>query len=229
MITLLKITLHKIVSKFLDKYLNSKNHDIQFARNFKSLFETIQYIHKNMLLIKPVDQPLEIHDIALSHVTLNGFFLEFGVFSGKTINYISNKVNNELIYGFDSFEGLPDFWRDGFDKGTFDLKSNLPNVNLNVKLIKGWFDESLKDFKLNKPIAYLHIDCDLYSSTKTIFNYLRNHIISGTVIVFDEYFNYPGWQNGEYLAFKEFIDSTKLHYEYLSYTRNHEQVAIIIK
>jgi hypothetical protein len=34
----------------------------------------------------------------------NTLWLEFGVASGKTINYIS-KFTNDKVYGFDSFEG----------------------------------------------------------------------------------------------------------------------------
>jgi hypothetical protein len=54
-------------------------------------------------------------------------------------------------------------------------------------------------------------------------------IKSGTVIVFDEYFNYPGWQGGAFKAFKEFIAYSGLSYEYLTYNRLHEQVAVQIQ
>jgi hypothetical protein len=42
----------------------------------------------------------------------NTLWLEFGVASGRTINYISN-FTNDKVYGFDSFEGLPEKWRNG--------------------------------------------------------------------------------------------------------------------
>jgi hypothetical protein len=75
---------------------------------------------------------------------------------------------------------------------------------------------------------FLHIDCDLYSSTKTIFNLLKGRIVSGTVIVFDEYFNYDGWEKGEYLAFQKYVKENQIKYEYLTYNHLHEQVAVII-
>jgi hypothetical protein len=70
----------------------------------------------------------------------------------------------------------------------------LPHVSSNVTLIKGWFDQTLPPFleKHPAPVSFLHVDCDLYSSTKTIFDSLRTRFRPGTVIVFDEYFNYPG-------------------------------------
>ena len=46
---------------------------------------------------------------------------------------------------------------------------------------------------------------------------LANRIVPGTVIQFDEYFNYPGWQDGEYKAFKEFVESRDVEFEYLGY------------
>lgn len=68
----------------------------------------------------------------------------------------------------------------------------------------------------------------MYSSTQTMFKLLKNNIQAGTVIVFDEYFNYPNWENGEFLAFQEFISETGLKYEYLGYVYNSTQVAVRI-
>jgi len=73
----------------------------------------------------------------------------------------------------------------------------------------------------------LHIDCDLYSSTKTI-NGLNDRIQAGTIIVSDEYFNYPGWKKGEYLALKEFCQKYNFNYECISYCEYGQQVAIRI-
>lgn len=159
-----------------------------------------------------------------------GGYLEFGVFEGTSINIISAAKPDEIIYGFDSFEGLPEIWRYSYDKGTFNLNGKFPRVNENVRLIKGWFNETLPAFVKEhpEPCAFIHVDCDLYSSTKTIFAELKNQIVSGTVIAFDEYFNYPGWQEGEYKAFMEFTAENNLEFEYIART-SHMQVAVKIK
>jgi hypothetical protein len=54
--------------------------------------------------------------------------------------------------------------------------------------------------------------------------------VAGTLIQFDEYFNYPGWQEGEYRAFKEFADANGVKFEYIGYTNgdNAQQVAVRI-
>ena len=157
--------------------------------------------------------------------------MEFGVFAGNSINLISSTLPDKIIYGFDSFEGLPENWREGFSKGTFNRKGGLPQVNDNVRLVKGWFNETLPEFVKAHPeqCAFIHIDCDLYSSTKTVLDTLKNQIGAGTVIAFDEYYNYPGWQDdGEYRAFNDFVAWNHLEFEYVARS-NLGQVSVKIK
>ena len=169
----------------------------------------------------------------------NTLWLEFGVASGNTINYIS-KFTRDTVYGFDSFEGLPEKWRDGFDKGAFGRSGNLPPVNKNVKLIKGWFSDTLIPFikTHNKKVTFIHLDADLYSSTKYILDVLKNYIDDGCIIVFDELVNYPGFDGdtGELKAFYEFITENKVNYSWIGMNGvpvgmsgyYHENVALII-
>jgi hypothetical protein len=67
----------------------------------------------------------------------------------------------------------------------------------------------------NKPVAFMHIDCDLYSSTMDIFDALAPNICPGTVIFFDEYFNYTEWKENEYKAFQEFCEKYSVKYKYM--------------
>jgi hypothetical protein len=57
---------------------------------------------------------------------------------------------------------------------------------------------------------------------------LKNQIASGTVIVFDEYFNYPNWQQHEYRAFQEFVKDFNIKYEYIAYCRRGYSVGVVI-
>ncbi len=192
--------------------------------------QTCEYIENKMMFVNSCGSNFEVLDIALKNLEIpNGLFLEFGVFSGRSINYIASKVKN-TIHGFDSFVGLPEFWRDGFDKERFSLQGTLPDVKQNVRLHKGWFEQTIPEFRkeFDADIAFLHIDCDLYSSTVTILKELSKQIVPGTIIVFDEYFNYPGWQNGEIKAFKEFLDAYGIKYQYVTYNNRGEQVALKI-
>ncbi|MEO1650873.1 MAG: class I SAM-dependent methyltransferase, partial [Pseudomonadota bacterium] len=70
------------------------------------------------------------------------------------------------------------------------------------------------------------IDCDLYSSTVTVFENFADRIKPGSVIVFDEYFNYPNWQAHEHKAFCEFVAKHDTSFRYIAYSV--QQVAVII-
>jgi hypothetical protein len=74
----------------------------------------------------------------------------------------------------------------------------------------------------------MHMDADLYSSTKCVFDLLFDRMVPGTVLQFDEYFNYPGWQEHEHKAFTEFVDAHKVKFEYLGYVPDHQQIAVKI-
>ena len=190
--------------------------------------QTAEYIMEKMSKVRSFPKVEDLWECALNEVTLQGLYLEFGVYAAHSINFLSNAKKETIFYGFDSFEGLPEDWRTGYPRGMF--KCELPEVNDNVVLIKGYFDESLPNFikEHSETCAFIHVDCDLYSSTKTVLDNLKNQIKAGTIILFDEYFNYPGWQEGEYKAFQEFIMENQLHYEYLAYRNTHEQVLVKI-
>ena len=198
----------------------------------ESTKESIKYICENGSIIFR-DRREMFKFVFEEHVKTNDYkdklFLEFGVFEGWSINFCSSLIPEAKFYGFDSFEGLPETWNSRFFKGSFDVKGNLPKVNDNVSLIKGYFNETLPKFleEHKEKAAFIHIDCDLYSSTKTIFDNIYDRIVPNTVIQFDEYYNYPGWRNHEFKAFQEFCKKYSVEYEYIgiSYT----QVALVIK
>lgn len=185
-----------------------------------------QYLHSRMVGAKRFNSALELIDYAVSCAEVDGLALEFGVFSGRSINRIAQGRAGP-VYGFDSFEGLPEGWREGYDKGTF-ARPDIPQVAPNVELVVGWFDRTLPQFldAHPGPVSIVHIDCDLYSSTQTVLAQLRDRLVPGTIILFDEYFNYPGWEMHEFKAFKEFVESTGLQYEYIGLHPNHQQVAV---
>lgn len=206
--------------------------DIRQKLNILARDEAVAYVAEHMIEADSIRTDLELLSAALSQADLtNGkLLLEFGVWSGRTINHIASHVGGQqTIYGFDSFEGLPDRWRDGYPEGAFKV-ATLPEVSKNVSLVKGWFENTLPEFLRSHPgdVAFLHIDCDIYSSTALIFELLADRITTGTVIVFDEYFNYPGWNLHEFRAFQDFVQTNNIAYKYIAYNPRHEQVAVLI-
>jgi hypothetical protein len=166
---------------------------------------------------------------ALSQLTIAGTILEFGVFKGGTIRHIAACCPDRKVHGFDSFEGLPTAWGGtGHDRGAFHAGGKLPKVPGNVTLHRGLFDVTLPNWAQANPdtIAFLHVDCDLYQSATTILTALQERLHPGVVIVFDDYFGYPGWQHGEHQAFSEFILRSGHEFRYLCHAA--QQVAVQI-
>ena len=154
-------------------------------------------------------------------------FAEFGVWQGYSINYFAKKNTNGKFYGFDSFLGLEEDWSGHIlGKGTFGLDGVLPFVESNVTLINGWFENTIPDFKDNKfKFNLVHLDADTFKPTDYVLKNIEDFLSNGTILIFDEFLNYPGWKNHEYKAFNNFINSSTFTYKFIGFTNN-QQVAV---
>jgi hypothetical protein len=155
---------------------------------------------------------------ALQAVTLDAMVAEFGVYKGTSLTQIAKFFPDRTVHGFDSFVGLPTAWGSKA-AGAFDVGAKPPQLSVsNVEFHVGWFDDTVPVFarEHSGPFAFAHLDADLYSSTKTVFDHLGDWFVPGTVVVFDEYFGFHGWQRHEHRAFQEFLARTDLSYEAIS-------------
>lgn len=192
--------------------------------------EAIDYIVGHMSEAMVLPDRLDLLKFALSRAPAAGLVVEFGVEKGASLRHLAS-LTQRTVHGFDSFEGLPGDWGGTKEAaGAFTLRGKLPKMPGNAKLHVGWFDQTLPGFLAETPenCALIHVDCDIYISTVVIFEQLRGRIVPGTVIVFDEYFNYPGWRAHEFKAFAEFIASAGLAYRYLGFSAEKGHVAVVI-
>ena len=151
-------------------------------------------------------------------------FFEFGSHSGRTFSaavlsaqYLGLDLD---CYAFDSFEGLPrtDMTEDGyFRTGSFctgldqfkQIVMEKTGKALNDDhLIKGFYEQTLtKDLKLRLPghVGFVHIDVDLYSSTVSVLEFIKDYLVTGSVLLFDDWYCFPpGKDQGEKKALGEF-------------------------
>jgi len=136
---------------------------------------------------------------------------------------------DRTFYGFDNFRGLPEQWSGArFSRSNFDRHGQKPKVEANVTLIEGWFAESLPRFlaKISDPIGFVHIDSDLYSSAMTVLEHCAARLAPNAVLVFDEFFNYKGYELHEYRAFFEFVERFDVQYTFLAYSGQQVSVSI---
>ena len=157
------------------------------------------------------------------------FYIEFGVYSGTSINFFSKKLENKKIYGFDSFEGLKEDWvGTSVQKGTFNLNKKIPKLENNVVPVAGWIQDTLPIFikEKNPKINFVHMDVDTYESSKFILESIKPHLVKGSTILFDELYNFEGWDVGEYKALREVFNDDE--YKFLDFSQDSAQVVIKI-
>jgi hypothetical protein len=131
---------------------------------------------------------------ALSWIDNPGDWAQFGVFRGATARVLESVLPPERkLHLFDSFDGLPESWVDGgWKRGHFKVPENeIPTFDAHKVVIhRGWFSSTVPAFRTRHaaPLAFLHIDSDLYSSAMDVLCGLNDLIVPGTVILFDELF-----------------------------------------
>lgn len=229
-----KKRIQKLLNNLVFQAFNQKiKNDISFFIEIQTKMESATLIIEKGKMARKYNSRFELYNYIINENLIQGDFLEFGVWEGESIRYFEKNINNKVqkFYGFDSFEGLPENWRTGFSKGEFDLIGEKPFDTENIKFVKGWFNESipnfLKEVNLNLPL-FIHIDCDLYSSTRDVFKYLDKYINIDTYILFDELIAYPGWKYHEYKALNEFVQNKGWDFEIIGFNNSHEQVLIHI-
>jgi hypothetical protein len=195
--------------------------------NLEAKSQTLDYIKANMPDAPYFEKHPELVAYAVDQVSQEGLYIEFGVARGKSMRWIASRVK-ETVHGFDSFEGIQEHWN-GNPIGAF-AQEKRPKVPDNVLFHVGYFDATLPGFieTYTDPLAFLHVDCDLYSSTVTIFEFLGNRLQPGAIVLFDEYYNFHRWQQHEFKAFQEFVERANIKYEYIAFSVTGQQVAVRI-
>jgi tetratricopeptide (TPR) repeat protein len=197
-----------ITDYLIDSWTYVKSNRAAGTRLLSDSFETLRY--------------------ALDCAQVDGLAVEFGVRFGTSLNFLAGHLAQE-VHGFDSFQGLPEAWN-GIEPGLYATGGRLPQVGANVRLHVGLFADTLPGFAAEHPgpIRFMNVDCDIYSSTKTIFDHLAERIVPGTVIVFDEYLTNPNWREDEFKAFQEAVRGHAWKYEYLAFNLFSKQAVVRI-
>jgi hypothetical protein len=195
-----------------------------------AMLSGVSYICRYLTGVTSFPHNTHVREYAASVAPNSGLICEFGVCRGSSINHLAGLLPDRKIHGFDSFVGLPEKF-ERYEAGKFSAGNKLPDVPANVTLHKGWFQATLPNFveTLDQPVALVHIDCDLYSSTKLVFDSLAPWISPGTIIVFDEYLGYDRWEEEEFRAFQEFVEENSVTYRYITYSRHLSTVAVKIE
>ena len=201
--------------------------DLLAAGERDAALTSARFAHRMMSTDREFHDPVSTLKYALEIAPQGGMALEFGVFEGRSLTVIAEARKGREVYGFDSFQGLPEDYRPHVRQGAFAL-DRMPAVE-GAELVVGWFDDTLPGFLATHPgpVDFLHVDGDLYSSAVTVLTQVGPRLLAGSVIIFDEFFNWPGWEDdGEFRAWQEYLARTGTQVQYEAYTANNEQVVV---
>ncbi len=155
-----------------------------------------------------LEDRFQVFERALGHVVGHApLYLEFGVFRGESMRWWSGHVGKPgaRFVGFDSFVGLPESWRPGFDAGEFATGGPPAIDDERVDFVAGWFDQTLPGFEL--PVhdqLIVNVDSDLYSSAATVLTWVEPHLEPGSLLYFDELAD----RDHELRAFQELLTTS---------------------
>jgi len=121
---------------------------------------------------------------------LEGNTAEIGVFKGYTSKLIHTLTPNKTHYCYDTFSGIQgateanDLHKNGeFYCSLNDVKNTISMDNVIYKV--GYFPDSFDEN--NEKLCFVHSDTDTYEGTKNTILYLKDKIVSGGKIMFDDY------------------------------------------
>jgi len=182
--------------------------------------ELISYIEESKIPdfgFKAGDNIEEYYKYILKDVKLeNKLFLDLGVFTGNSSWIISRHIKGNKLYGFDTFTGLPEDWKTSngdiiFPKNMFKTGFGVPADDKNVKFIQGLVEDTLPPFlkEKNIPVKFVSFDLDLYSPTKVSLLNLYDYLDTESIVVLDDVYNLPNYEEFTIKAFVETLDSSK--------------------
>ncbi|MGK7940840.1 MAG: TylF/MycF/NovP-related O-methyltransferase [Crocosphaera sp.] len=182
-----------------------------------------------------IPKMLAHYELYKSIVNLPGQVVECGVFKGAslirfcTFREILESPYSRKIIGFDAFGKFPE--QENVDDKTFvkkfegeagdgisveELQEVLAHKKFeNYELIQGDITQTIPDYIADHPelkISLLHIDVDVYKPSVTILNHLFDKLVSGGLLVFDDF----GTVAGETKAIDEFFADKNTIIEKLS-------------
>lgn len=161
---------------------------------------------------------------ALAFNGITGDYAEFGCWGGMTFAMAYGESRRQKhrahLWAFDSFQGLPPtegprdehpIWQAGTLKTSLDefhglcAQRGVPRADYSV--VPGFYQETLDHMAADaapRDIALAYVDCDLYSSTRSVLAFLMPRLKHGMLIAFDDYFCWTATQiSGERRAMEE--------------------------
>ncbi|HEY8382232.1 MAG TPA: TylF/MycF/NovP-related O-methyltransferase [Microvirga sp.] len=175
--------------------------------------------------------------VALWANSITGDYVEFGCCHATTFRLAfqeSRKVNYApRLWAFDSFAGFPDSadehpaWVPGGMAMSQERFVGLLDYHKvprgEYSIVPGFYDQSLTTPEADsycQDICLAYIDCDMYESSVSVFDFLKPRLKHGMIIALDDYYCFwPEGVAGERVAFLEFAQQVQDEYNFLPHVQ----------
>jgi hypothetical protein len=130
---------------------------------------------------------------------------ECGVFRGGAAILMADAIHPRIVWAYDGFQGLPEersphetsHYKTGHMAHTLAALLNTVRDHRceNIHVVAGWFRDTMQKppaEREGKRLSIVHVDCDLYWSTRTVLELLYPQVMPGGIMVFDDYADQGG-------------------------------------
>lgn len=169
-----------------------------------------------------------------------GDYYEFGIFTGSSFicairaHDKMRKIAkmNTTFFGFDSFQGFGDIKESDqhifFQNNVFSIPNKQKILDFikkrskkySYQIIDGFFEETLKDKSCSilspNKVRIVFIDCDLKEPASLAFEFIKDGIQEGTILIMDDFYLFKG--NKEKGVAGSFYDFEK-KYPYIQFRK----------
>jgi len=188
---------------------------VTYSPWFGDWFQGIYSKIKDYTSVKE-DRCYIIHEFCRHCSNLEGDFAECGVYKGGTAFLIAYTLKNHCaqdkeLHLFDTFAGMPaiankdpsDYKKGDFGDVSFsDIKNYLQTFPF-IVFHRGLIPETFGAVE-NKKFAFVHIDVDLYQSTKDCCSFFYDRMTIGGIMIIDDY-GFPHLKHAAKQAVDEFF------------------------
>jgi hypothetical protein len=198
--------------------------DLTISGQIAASSSSVRWLHRHADDATLYELRTGVIDHALQNLAVGGDILEFGVFQGAVTRYIFPRAANRQYHAFDSFRGVPKAMSLTVARHSFSLDGLVPDLPGGVIVHDGWFSDTLPVYRRNymAPVALAYIDCDLYESVETVLAKIQDRLVPGSILIFDDWYNFPNWERHSYRALKEAESRTKWQFVPMAFsTREH--------
>ena len=189
-------------------FINTK---MQILSKPKTTISFHDYIKKNFLFIKNLNNNPLLYVLKNNLVNQNNVWLDFDTQNGEPANLISNYHSNSPVYSFH------------FNKKKITL------LNKNITPINGPLDIALNIFiekySNNEPIHFINFNGNNYFDTKIIFEKLISKIDDSCIIIFNHFINYNGYIQKSFKAFYEISQEYNIDFDTIGVNGNYDFIS----